>query len=69
MSAQLNLLEPEMFNAEEAYRKIEQTCTNVRRGIFARLNSHKHEVGCLILNLIKKIDELEQEVQILKNRK
>lgn len=66
MSAQLNILEQIEFNPQEAIKQIHETCHNVRRGIFARLEAHKNEIGKMFLELYQKNEELKKEIDYLK---
>ena len=67
MSTQLDIFESEDVSAlTEKVKQYKESADNVRRGVFARLNDHKNEIGKMFLDLYKQNEEMKKEIDYLK---
>lgn len=67
MSAQLDIFETtEISMIKDEVKQYKESADNVRKGVFARLSSHKEEIGKMFLDLHKEHEELKQELYNLK---
>ncbi len=67
MSIQLDIFEStDVASLKETVNQYKESADKVRRGVFARLDSHKNEIGKMFLDLFKQNEEMKKEIDYLK---
>lgn len=67
MSAQLDIFESsDVSNLTEKVNQYKESADKVRRGVFARIDAHKNEIGKMFIDLYEQTQEMKKEIENLK---